>query len=227
MLWTFPFPLDNFRGKKSVPLELRTKLWLPRSLMERCGFISLWLFHINRWINMISRMREFGLCLKHTPEVSALKMRFLCLLPGHKIFSWVFFPRERSLVPSSDKGQGPRSWKGTAGHKPTAAFVSQVRWIHLPQGRFLQPNTSFVVAIWRRNQEWAAHPLMKSSGVNLHPVPPNPKIPAESLNHVLPASRKHPEFLSHSFPQHTRGVLLKCNTYMAFHLINTFHLEID
>lgn len=143
----------------------------------------------------------------------------------------MFFPREHSLIPSCDKWQRPRSWKGTADHKPYCRhgvpllLWGQVRWIHLPgdfqrQVMFLQSNSSFLVTIWRRNQEWAAPPVILL-GCNpqwwiciLCPqIPAFLQIP---MNQVLPASQKHPEFPSHSFLQHTGGVLLKCNSCIPF-----------
>lgn len=173
-------------------------------------------------------MREFGLCLKHTPEVSALKMRFLCLLPGHKMhFLGVFL---KGAQPGSQQGQRAEA-KVLEGHSRAQTYCS-----FCEPGEMDPPPSSDGFAtklfICSRNLEKKSRmgcspsdapsdEILRGEFASHIPKSQNP------LNHVLPASRKHPEFLSHSFPQHTRGVLLKCNTYMAFHLINTFHLEID
>ena len=89
-----------FLGETPVLLELRKKLLLPRKPQEnreRCGFMSLQLPCINHCTDTPSRIREFWLCLKHSPELSALKMRslcwflFHCLLLRHKmLFLGVF-----------------------------------------------------------------------------------------------------------------------------------------
>lgn len=156
------------------------------------------------------------------------------LSQGTKCSFWVFFPREhRTEVKVLEGYSRAQTYCNFCRHWVPLLLWGQVRWIHLP-GDFqmelmvLERNSSFLVAIKRRNQESAAPPLillpMPSSTVNLHPVLQIPMFLQVPMNHVLPASQKAswipepqlPPMHMKSFieAQHFRGKYIPFNEYI-------------
>lgn len=168
-------------------------------------------------------------------------MRFLCFSSptafsqGTKCFFWVFFPREHRLWQMTEAKvlEGNSRAQTTAGTKVPCSWDGSKSLPGDFQMEVMCFATKFFISSCNLERKSGVGcspsdtPSEQSSVLNLHPVPPNPRVPADS--HVLADSQKPSWIPSHSFLQHTRGVLLKCNSCLAntFHLINTFHLVID